>query len=326
MNFKKILVIGGCGYVGSKLVDKLLQKNYLVRVLDLQIYGVNLEDHKNLEIVKGDIRNVEILQSATKNIDAVIHLACISNDPSFELNPVLGKSINLDSFLPLLKKCNDNNVKRFLFASSSSVYGIKNIKDVTEDESLEPITDYSKYKAECEKILINFNSKMAKTIIRPATVCGVSNRLRLDLVVNIITKHAYFDKKIKIFGGSQLRPNIHIMDMVDAYITLLEAEDSKVNNQIYNAGYDNLSLNEIGKKVQNIINPNLDIEIIKTDDNRSYHISSDKISRNLNFFPKKTVEDAIQDIKDHFNINDNKEEFQKDIYYNIQRMQNLKLR
>lgn len=322
---KSILITGGCGFVGCELVKHLLNKGYHIRVLDLQIYGSNLNEHPKLELIKGDIRDENVVDLATQSIDSVIHLACISNDPSFELNPTLGKSINLDSFLPFLNICKKNKIKKFIYASSSSVYGIKNIKDVTEDEKLEPITDYSKYKAQCEKIFFDHDSDMIKTIIRPATVCGLSSRLRLDLVINIITKHAFFDKKIKIFGGQQLRPNIHLMDMVDAYTLLLESDEKLVHNKIYNVGFENLSLNEIGSTVKNIIGSNLKLEVIKTDDNRSYHISSKKIFSELNYRPKRKIEDAIVELKKHFESYD-KNEFEKDVYYNIQRMQNLNIR
>jgi|TARA_B100001059_G_C17824103_1_gene580247 nucleoside-diphosphate-sugar epimerase len=323
---KNILITGGCGFVGSELVKHLLKKGYFVKVLDLQIYGSNLNDHPNLKLIKGDIRDEKIVDIATKSIDAVIHLACISNDPSFELNPTLGKSINLDSFLPFLNICKKNKIKKFIYASSSSVYGIKNIKNVSEQEELEPITDYSKYKAECEKILFNHKSDMVKTVIRPATVCGLSSRLRLDLVINIITKHAFFDNKIKIFGGDQLRPNIHLMDMIDAYTLLLETDDTLVDKKIYNVGFQNLSLNEIGTTVRDIIGPRLDVETIKTDDNRSYHISSNKIFDELNYKPKRKIEDAINELKNYFEDFSDKKEFEKDKYYNIKRMQNLKLK
>ena len=323
---KHILITGGCGFVGSELVKHLLKKGYFINVLDLQIYGSNLNDHPNLNLIKGDIRDLKIIDKATKSVDVVIHLACISNDPSFELNPSLGKSINLDSFLPFLDICKKNKIKKFIYASSSSVYGIKNIKDVNEDEELEPITDYSKYKAECEKILFNHKSDMTKTVIRPATVCGLSSRLRLDLVINIITKHAFFDNKIKIFGGDQLRPNIHLMDMIDAYTLLLEADDLFIDKKIYNVGFQNLSLNEIGTTVRGIIGPSLDVETIKTDDNRSYHISSDKIFNELKYKPKRKIEDAINELKIYFENFSDKNEFEKDKYYNIKRMQNLKLK
>ena len=215
---KKIFVTGGAGYVGSKLVPKLLELGYKVTVLDLMIYGENvLPNHKNLKTIKGDIRNTTILENNLPGHEFLIHLACISNDPSFELNPKLGKSINLDSFEPLVKLSMKSNISRFIYASSSSVYGIKKEKNVTEDMSLEPLTDYSKFKGDCEKILNKYKSEnFVTTTIRPSTVCGYAKRQRLDLVVNILTNHAYHNKEIKVFGGDQLRPNIHINDMVNS--------------------------------------------------------------------------------------------------------------
>ena len=216
---KKIFITGGAGYVGAKLVPKLLSLGHQVTVLDLMIYGQEvLEKHSNLTIFKGDIRDVNLLKKIIPNHDILIHLACISNDPSFELNPNLGKSINLDSFEPLVKISKEENVKRFIYASSSSVYGIKDIKNVHEEVSLEPITDYSKFKAKCEKILNTYNDKNFSAVtIRPATVCGYSKRQRLDVIVNILTNVGFHKKEISVFGGDQLRPNIHIKDMVRAY-------------------------------------------------------------------------------------------------------------
>ena len=215
-----IFVTGGGGYVGSSLVPKLLEEGHKVTVYDLMIYGDNvLNSHQNLKVVKGDLRNLDLLKKSIPNHDALIHLACISNDPSFELNPDLGKSINLDSFEPLVKIAEDSGIKRFLNASSSSVYGVKDSDNVHEEMSLEPLTDYSKYKAQCEDILIKYNSNnFITSTIRPATVCGYSKRQRLDVVVNIFTNIAFHKKKITVFGGDQLRPNIHIEDMLCDYI------------------------------------------------------------------------------------------------------------
>jgi nucleoside-diphosphate-sugar epimerase len=219
---KKIFITGGAGYVGSLLVPILLKEGYLVTVYDLMIYGDTLDKHPNLKIIKADLRNESLLSNSLQGHDAVIHLACISNDPSFELNPNLGKSINLDAFEPLVRMSKESSISMFVYASSSSVYGIKNIKDVTEEEKLEPLTDYSKYKAECEDILQKYQSDdFATVVIRPATVCGYSKRLRLDVVVNLLTNLAYHKREISIFGGEQLRPNIHIDDMCSLYQTLL---------------------------------------------------------------------------------------------------------
>ena len=251
---KKIFITGGAGYVGSALVPKLLSLGYEVTVYDLMIYGEQvLDNHKNLKIVKGDIRDQKLLNQLIPENDVVIHLACISNDPSFELNPNLGKSINLDSFEPLVQLAKKNKVKRFIYASSSSVYGIKDEKDVNESMSLEPLTDYSKFKAECEKILNSYGDELfTVTTIRPATVCGYARRQRLDVIVNILTNFAFHKKEIQIFGGTQLRPNIHIDDMVRVYTEIIEADAKKINKEIFNAGSTNHSVMEIAEMVKKI--------------------------------------------------------------------------
>ena len=199
---KKVLLIGGAGYVGSELTKLLLLKNYEVTVYDLFIYGDVFNHYKNnnnLKVIKGDIRDLSYLDKVINNFHYIIHLACISNDPSFDLDPDLGKSVNFDPFEDLVKISKNNGVKRFIYASSSSVYGIKSQENVDESCSLEPITDYSKYKALCEEILFKYNDKnFISTIVRPATVCGYSERQRLDLVVNILTNHAYHNKNIFI--------------------------------------------------------------------------------------------------------------------------------
>ena len=237
----KVFITGGAGYVGAVMVPHLLEQGFEVTVLDLMIYGEHvLPKHHNLNAVKGDIRDQDLLRELIPGHDAVIHLACISNDPSFEMNPVLGKSINLDAFRPLVDISKKANVKRFFYASSSSVYGIKDEPNVHEEMDLEPLTDYSIFKADCEKILAEYQSdEFTTTTIRPATVCGYSPRQRLDVVVNILTNLAYHKREISIFGGDQLRPNIHIKDMVEVYMVLLRAPKEKIAGKIYNAGYEN---------------------------------------------------------------------------------------
>ena len=325
---KKILITGAGGYVGAKLVPALLEKNYSVTALDLFIYGKEvLDEHKNLKVVVGDIRNINILKEIIPGHDAVIHLACISNDPSFELNPQLGQSINLDAFEPLVQISKKEKIKRFIYASSSSVYGLKSEKNVTEDVSLEPLTDYSKFKVECEKILKPFNSEEFTTVtIRPATVCGYSRRQRLDVVVNILTNLAFNKREISIFGGKQLRPNIHIDDMVRSYILMLEAKKDDITGEVYNVGYDNLSIENIATKVKNIIGEDVKLKTTPTDDNRSYHISSGKIQKQLDFSPKFGVEDAIKDLKLAFEKKLLPNSLSDDVYFNIKRMEKIKLK
>ena len=244
-----IFVTGGAGYVGASLVPKLLSCGYKVTVYDLLIFGKDvLKPQSNLNVIKGDIRNIEHLNNSIKNHDAIIHLACISNDPSFDLNPRLGKSINLDCFEPMVNACKNNNVSFFIYASSSSVYGLKKEKDIHENVSPEPLTDYSKYKAECEKILLRHQTEKLKTaIIRPATVFGYSPRQRLDVVVNLLTNQAFHKREIQVLGGEQLRPNIHINDMVDVYLQILKSPISKVEGKIFNAGYQNQKVMDIAK-------------------------------------------------------------------------------
>jgi nucleoside-diphosphate-sugar epimerase len=328
---KKVLITGGAGYVGSVLVPKLLSKGYQVKVLDLFIFGNNVlnevKDHPNLEQIKGDIRDVTLLREVIPGCDAVIHLACISNDPSFELNPDLGKSINYDAFIPLVDISKENGVKRFIYASSSSVYGVKEEKNVTEDLKLEPLTDYSKYKALCEEALnIRREPGFVTLIIRPATVCGYSPRLRLDLTVNILTNHAVNNGIIKVFGGQQMRPNIHIEDMADLYIKTLEWSDEQVNGKIYNAGYENFTVTELAESVRNIVKKDVQIVTTHTDDNRSYHISSDKLKRELGFSAQHSVEDAILDLVKAFQDGKIPNSMTDNKYYNIKVMQALNLK
>ncbi len=328
--FKRVMVTGGAGYVGSNLAPKLLAAGYQATVLDLYLYGdvfANLASNPNLTEVKGDLRNPSDVQRALAGCDAVIHLACISNDPSFDLNPDLGRSINYDCFRPLVKASKDAGVKRFIYASSSSVYGIKNDSNVTEDLPLEPLTDYSKYKAMCEEVLDQEREPgFVAVTLRPATVCGYAPRLRLDLTVNILTSHAINNGRITVFGGEQLRPNLHVEDMTDLYIQLLEAPDEAVNGKTWNAGYHNLKVREIANMVRDEVGKNVDIVVTPSDDHRSYHVSSEKIKRDLGFSARRTVSDAIVDLAEAFNAGKVPNAMTDDRYYNIKRMQALKLR
>ena len=324
---KKIFITGGGGYVGCALTDYLIQKGYFVTAYDLFIYGKDVfESKKNLNVIEGDIRNTSLLESSIRGHDIVIHLACISNDPSFKLNPDLGKSINLDAFEPLVKISKNEGVKRFIYASSSSVYGIKEEKNVHEDMKLEPITDYSKFKMVCEKILNNYKSEtFVTTTVRPATVCGYSKRQRLDVIVNILSNIGFHNREITIFGGDQLRPNIHLKDMLRAYEAILEADVDKVNGEIFNAGWENKSVKDIALTVKNILGEDIKLIVTPTNDNRSYHISSEKIKKVLNFSTKFTIEDAVKDMKNAFIKQKLDDPLNNPNYFNIKKMQLIKL-
>ncbi len=318
------------------LVPKLLEKGYRVKVLDLYIYKEDVFDavknNPRLEQIKGDIRDTDLLKQAVQGCEAVIHLACISNDPSFELNPTLSRSINYDAFAPLVRLSKEAGVRRFIYASTCSVYGISDFENMTEDHPLVPITDYNKYKGLCEPILLEHQSPDFTTvIIRPATVCGYSIRQRLDLTVNILTNHAVNLGRIEVFGGKQSRPNIHIDDMVELYLMLLELPDERIGGKIYNAGYENYTVAEIAEKVRSVVEQKVGgrehIELVTTpsDDRRSYHISSEKIRREIGYSARRTIEDAVHDLVDAF-LNGKIPNPTTDIrYYNVKTMQRLQL-
>lgn len=324
---KKVFLIGGAGYVGTELVPMLIHRGYQVTVYDLMIYGSNFDANKNLNVIKGDVRDIKNLGEKIKGHDYVIHLACISNDPSFELNPKLGKEINYDCFQPLVKISKELGVKHFIYASSSSVYGIKDSDNVNEESNLEPITDYSKFKMDCEKILLDHvNSNFISTIIRPATVCGYSKRQRLDLVVNILTNLGYHTGEIKVFGGKQLRPNIHIHDMCRSYIEVIETEINKIENQIFNVGFENHSVEKLAQMVRDNLENEVNIKYVETNDERSYHISSEKIQKQIGFKPEKNINDAIKDLIKAFDRKEFSKTLENEDYFNIKRMQSINLK
>jgi len=322
-----IFITGGAGYVGSVLVPKLLKKGYKVTVLDLMIYGEDvLDKHPHLNAVRGDIRDQQLLKKLLPGQDAVIHLACISNDPSFELNPTLGKSINLDAFEPLVKIAKESGVKRFIYASSSSVYGIKQEPNVNEDMVLEPLTDYSIFKAKCEEILKAYQDDgFTTTTIRPATVCGYGKRLRLDLTVNILTNLAINKGEITVFGGAQKRPNLHIEDMTDLYCLLLELPKEKIAGKLWNAGYENFTVSEIAGMVKEVIGQQVRIVTTPTNDNRSYHISSAKIKKDIGFEARHSIEDAVRDLSEAFKKGLVPDSLTDDKYFNVKLMQKVHL-
>ena len=334
---RQVLVTGGAGYVGAVLVPQLLEQGYRVKVLDLYLFGNDVldavKDNPKLEQIKGDLRDQALLKRILPGCDAVIHLACISNDPSFELNPALSRSINFEAFEPLVKISKESGVRRFIYASTSSVYGVSEAEDVTEEHPLVPLTDYNKYKGLCEPVLLEYQSPDFTTVvIRPATVCGYSPRQRLDLTVNILTNHAVNLGRITIFGGMQMRPNIHINDIVDLYLMLLELPREMIAGKIFNAGYENHTVAEIADMVRSVVEREVPgrehLEVITTpsDDRRSYHISSEKIKRELGFVPKHTIEDAARDLVVAFKDGKLPDPMDNINYYNIKAMQAIGLK
>ena len=329
---KSIFITGGAGYCGSLLIPKLLNLGYRVTVFDKLFFTDQFLPNQNnsLKIVKGDIRDTKHIAKEIKGHDAVLSLACISNDASFELNEALSTSINLDAFEPMVKAAKDAGVKRFIYASSSSVYGVSEKKHVTEDHPLVPLTLYNKYKGMCEPILNGFASNdFTVTTFRPATVCGYAPRLRLDLSVNILTNHAIINDQIKVFGGEQLRPNLDVRDYVEACILLVKAPSALVHKNIFNVGYENMKIKDIAKLVKKVVLEEFvekkEIGIVTTpsDDLRSYHINSDKIFRVLGFSPKFSIEDSVRSLCRAFANGKVKNSMTNEIYYNIKTMKKL---
>ena len=330
----KIFITGGAGYCGSVLVPDLLNEGHSVTVYDTFWFGENtLKNHANLTRVKGDIRDVQKLKNHIPGHEVILHLAAIANDASFELDEKLSTSINFDSFAPLVAIAKSSGIRRFIYASSSSVYGVSDAPNVTEDHPLVPLTLYNKFKGLCEPILLEqTNGDFFGVVFRPATVCGYSPRQRLDLTVNILSNHAYNEERIRVFGGSQKRPNLHVRDYSRVCRTLINAEDNKIANQIFNVGSQNLTLDEIAdlarflvSNFKNVPKDNISIEHVPTDDIRSYHIDSSKISKVLNFQPQYTVEDAIKDLCIAFSNELLSQNLNNNIYYNVKLMKELKV-
>lgn len=335
MTFERVLVTGGAGYVGSLLVPQLLADGHEVTVYDTMYYGSDFlpSGDPRLHLVTGDVRDAELFGGTVAGHDAVIHLACISNDASFELDEDLSTSVNLHAFKPLVLASKQAGVRRFIYASSSSVYGVSESPDVTEEHPLVPLTLYNKYKGECEPLLLEeLTDEFVGVIIRPATLCGYAPRQRLDLSVNILTNHGYNNGVVKVFGGSQMRPNLHVKDMVEAYRVLLAAGDDVIQGETFNCGFQNMSIAAIADLVAQIVPKyrpepgELTIETSPSDDLRSYHVNSDKITRVLGFTPRFSVADAIEDLCSAFSGGLLPDSFDDTAYFNVRRMKELNVR
>lgn len=323
----KIMVTGSNGYVGSLLVPQLLKAGHFVVGYDTQWFGnADLpEDDENLVLIKGDIRDLPTYSTAVGGCDAVINLACISNDTSCGLDEKLSTSVNYDAFEPLVVASKLMGVKRFIYCSSSSVYGVSDAPNITEDHPLVPLTLYNKYKGMCEPLLFkHMNDVFTCVVIRPATVCGYAPRQRFDLTVNILTNHAIQKGEMTIFGGKQKRPNLHIQDMCDVYDLLLNAPQDKVQGQIFNCGMQNMTLNEIATLVHSVVKEEMDIDASiqwkSSTDNRSYHINSDKIFNILGFKPKYSIQDAVRDLCKQFKAGNFSDSLTNPIYLNVQQL------
>ena len=307
----KILVTGGCGYKGSVLVPKLLERGYQVTVVDILWFGNLLEPHPNLNVLNADIRDIENIPFA--GVDVIVHLASVANDPCGDLDPKLTWEISALGTMQIAEKAAKNGVKQFIYASSGSVYGIKEEDQVTEDLELKPITEYNKTKMVAERVLLSFSDQMIVQIVRPATVCGFSPRMRLDVSVNMLTMQALSNGVITVFGGDQTRPNIHIDDITNVYLHLIDAKDSI--RGIYNAGFENISILDIAKLV--VKHVRAEIRVTESNDPRSYRINSDKLLA-TGFSPQKSVEKAILELCEKQNLGILKNE---DRFYNLKWMQ-----
>lgn len=328
---RNVLITGGAGYVGTLLTPQLLDAGYNVTVYDIMYYGCELKPQPRLKILEADIRDTEAFRQACRGADAVIHLACISNDAGFELDEKLSEEINYKCFEPMVIAAKEQGVRRFIYASSSSVYGYSEAPRVTEEHPLVPLTLYNKFKGLCEPLLFKHQSKdFVCVTIRPATICGYSPRQRLDLSVNILTNHAVNNNKITVFGGEQQRPNLHIQDMCDLYKLLLEFPDEKIAGETFNAGYQNQSIMEIAKIVKKVVQGEFpekgEIPIVTTpsNDNRSYRITSDKIAAKLGFVPKRTIEDAVRDLCRAFKEGKLPNSLTDDKYYNVKMLKKIR--
>ncbi len=306
----KILVTGACGYKGTVLVPKLLAAGHAVTAFDIMWFGNYLVPHPKLTVVKGDVRNIDDIP--LDGVDAIIHLSSVANDPCGDLDPKLTWEISCLATMQLADRAARRGIKRFVYASSGSVYGIKDEDQVTEDLELTPISEYNKTKMVAERVLLSYADKMTVQIIRPATVCGYSPRMRLDVSVNMLTMQALTKEHITVFGGQQTRPNIHIDDITDVYIFMLDHPEAQ---GVYNAGFENISIIDIAERV--IEHAPAKISVTESNDPRSYRVNSDRLLA-AGYKPKKTVDDAIRELAHKFRSGELKDD---EKFHNLKWMQ-----
>jgi len=318
----RVMVTGGAGYIGSVLCPLLADAGYQVLVIDNFDYGLYIDNiARPMKIIRKDIRDLHVKDF--EGCDAVIHLACISNDPCMELDPKLGKEVNYDCFPDIVRNAKLAGVNRFIYASTSAVYGITpDDTDVDETWEPKPITDYAKYKYLCEPILLdNAGPDLCATVVRPVTICGVSPRMRFDVVVNMLTNQAINTGKIKVLGtGKQMRGNMHILDMCRCYMQLLKEPESKINGEIFNVGLENYTILQLAQVVRDIVGEHVEIYLEPDTDPRSYHLNADKIKKQLGFKPQYTINRAIKDIVQVFNDGWYPDSMNDPRYYNIKMM------
>ena len=305
MENRHVLVLGGCGYIGTVLTKKLLDKGFRVTVFDIMWFGCSLENHENLEIVSGDIRDIDSVPM--EGVDIVVHLANIANDPCGDLNSKLAWEVNALATMQIVEKAIQKNVSQLIYASSGSVYGVKEEPRVTEELSLLPISDYNKTKMISERVLLSYQDQICLQIVRPATVCGYSKRMRLDVSVNMLTMQALTNKLITVFGGKQVRPNIHIKDITEVFLHFIDNKDKYTG--IYNAGFENISIMDIAEKAAHKVGA--EIKVTASNDPRSYRLNSDKLLA-TGFQPEFGVDYAVNEIVEKFKQNqlqDNKNSY-----------------
>ncbi len=331
---KRVLVTGGAGYKGCVLVPKLLDAGYEVVVYDLMLFGSGgLPKDPRLTVIKGDIRDTTAYAAALKGVEGVIHMACISNDPSFELDENLSRTINFDCFEPLVVASKMAGVRRFIYVSSSSVYGVSDAPEVTEDHPLVPLTLYNKYKGLCEPLLFKHQSPdFVCVVLRPATVCGYSPRMRFDLTINILTNHAVNRRLITVFGGAQKRPNIHVEDVTELYVKMLSFPDKLVAGETFNVGYENFTVAQLAEFVKTVVEQEfpekapIQITTTPSNDNRSYHVSSRKIYEKLGWKPKRSIEDAVRGLCQAFKDGKFKDSMSDESFVNVKVIKKLGLK